>query len=83
MTSDIERGIKGVRYTILQTSPTAFIAANAVLPSIINKISSPSLNAKEATTLIKQDLKLYIKEALQDEINLDNPSDANMAAKDI
>ena len=81
MTSDIERGIKGVRYTILQTSPTAFIAANAVLPSIINKISSPSLNAKEATTLIKQDLKLYIKEALQDEINLDNPSITSIVNK--
>jgi len=68
ITADVERGIKGVRKSILQTNASAFIAANITLPSIISQISNPSLDVKTVKNIIKTNLKDSIQQAVQEDI---------------
>ena len=71
ITADVERGIKNIRYTILQTNPNALIAAEFVIPSIISQISNPSLDVKSVKSIIKDNLKKYINESLISEQGLE------------
>jgi hypothetical protein len=68
ITADVERGIKGIRKSILQTNASALIAANITLPSIISQISNPSLDVKTVKNIIKTNLKDSIQQAVQEDI---------------
>ncbi len=68
ITADVERGIKGIRKSILQTNASALIAANITLPSIVSQISSPSLDTKTVKDIIKTNLKDSIQQAVQEDI---------------
>jgi len=68
ITADVERGIKGIRKSILQTNASALIAANITLPFIVSQISNPSLDTKTVKNIIKTNLKDYIQQAVQEDI---------------
>ena len=68
ITADVERGIKGIRKSILQTNASALIAANITLPFIVSQISNPSLDVKTVKGIIKTNLKDSIQQAVQEDI---------------
>ena len=71
ITADVERGIKGIRRSILQSNPNALLAAEFVIPSIISQIAAPSLETSRVKSIIKDNLKKYINESLVSDKGLD------------
>jgi len=75
LTSDIERGIKGVRYTVL-ANPAAQVAVSISIPQIAKNISNISMSEVDA--------KKYIKETIKGVINSILPEyGLNLETKDI
>ena len=72
LTSDIERGIKGVRYTVL-TNPAAQVAVSISIPQIAKNISNISMTEVDAKKYIRETIRGVINSILPEYgLNLEN-----------